>query len=81
MFVFVDKMLWNKNHDPTTPACIIGCEFSKTPSARTKDRISLALWLVHIIETSSIEKKYLSFDMLTLESHNFSAADFLKFAL
>jgi len=77
-------MFFNKNYDPmgtTTPACIVGCEFSKNPSARTKDRISLALWLVHIIQTSSIKKKYLPFDILTLGSQKIAAADFLKFAL
>ena len=76
-------MFFNKNYDPATPACIVGCEFSKNvnPSARTKDRISLTLWLVHIIETSSIKKKYLPFDILTLGSQKIAAADFLKFAL
>ena len=74
-------MFFNKNYDSTIPACIIGSEFSKNPSARTKDQISLALWLVHIIETSFIKKKYLPFDILTLGSQKIAAADFLKFAL
>ena len=53
---FIDKTLLNKNRNATTFTVIIGCEFSKNPSTRTKDQISLALWLAHIIRTSSILK-------------------------